>query len=252
MNESMSLLKTSRKFHKWLMAFLGLQFLIWSVTGSYMVFFDIDYIHGDSLVTNPQDKIEPQHLNYSLQTLINSYPDADQISVGTYRGKPVYRFDFQGKKWLVDASTGAVLSPLTKEEAILTAKYHYSGLGEVSEISLITDNAPFELNPAALPAWQINFDDLGAPTLYISALDGALVGKRHNFWRLFDWMFRFHVMDYESGDDLNNSLLFWFTLLGIFSGLSGLILAYFRIFRTQQASLIQPTPLSNKNNSECV
>ncbi|MFT6029889.1 MAG: hypothetical protein ACI8O8_001630, partial [Oleiphilaceae bacterium] len=30
------------------MLFLGLQFLIWSISGAYMVIFDIDYIHGDS------------------------------------------------------------------------------------------------------------------------------------------------------------------------------------------------------------
>jgi len=50
----MKLLKTSRKFHKWLMLFLGIQFLIWSISGAYMVIFDIDYIHGDSLVVNHQ------------------------------------------------------------------------------------------------------------------------------------------------------------------------------------------------------
>ena len=48
MNKSMATLKTSRKLHKWFMLFIGLQFVIWSVTGAYMVFFDIDYIHGDS------------------------------------------------------------------------------------------------------------------------------------------------------------------------------------------------------------
>jgi hypothetical protein len=50
--QSMGLLKISRKSHKWLMLFVGVQFVIWSITGVYMVLFDIDYIHGDSLVIN--------------------------------------------------------------------------------------------------------------------------------------------------------------------------------------------------------
>lgn len=250
MNESMSLLKTSRKFHKWLMAFLGIQFLIWSVTGAYMVFFDIDYIHGDSLVKNSQEKIDPQQVHYSLQSLLQIHPHAQQISVENFLGKAVYRFEYNEKKWLVDATNGAILSPLDENAAIQAAKFYYSGAGDVSEVSLITDNPPFELNPEVLPAWRVNFVDLGAPTIYVSAQNGSMVGKRHDFWRLFDWMFRFHVMDYESGDDLNNSLLFWFTLFGIFSCLSGLVLAYFRIFRSQQESLIHPTQFSNKNNSE--
>lgn len=250
MNESMSLLKTSRKFHKWLMAFLGIQFFIWSVTGAYMVFFDIDYIHGDSLVKNSQEKIDPQQVNYSLQSLLRAYPQAQQISAGTFMGKAVYRFDFDEKKWLIDATDGEVLSPLDENAAIQAAIFYYSGKGDVSNASLITDNPPFELNPDVLPVWRINFVDLGAPTIYVSAQNGAMVGKRHDFWRLFDWMFRFHVMDYETGEDLNNSLLFWFTLFGILSCLSGLVLAYFRIFRSQQASLLQPTQSSDKNNSE--
>lgn len=250
MNESMSLLKTSRKFHKWLMAFLGIQFLIWSVTGAYMVFFDIDYIHGDSLVKNSQEKIDPQQLNYSLESLLQAYPNAQQISVETFLGKAVYRFEYDDKRWLIDAANGELLAPLDKETAIRAAKFYYSGEGNVAEVSLITDNPPFELNPDVIPVWRINFDDLGSPTIYVSAQTGAMVGKRHDFWRLFDWMFRFHVMDYETGEDLNNSLLFWFTLFGIFSCISGLVLSYFRIFRSQQASLIQPAQFSNKNNSE--
>ena len=84
MNKSMGLLKTSRKFHKWLMLFVGVQFVIWSITGAYMVFFDIDYIHGDSLVINHQTKIVPNDIQYSLKSLLNDYPQAEQISVGTF------------------------------------------------------------------------------------------------------------------------------------------------------------------------
>ena len=54
MSRSVNILKVSRKFHKWLMLFIGLQFIIWSISGAYMVIFDIDYIHGDSLVVTHQ------------------------------------------------------------------------------------------------------------------------------------------------------------------------------------------------------
>lgn len=252
MNESMNVLKTSRKFHKWLMAFLGIQFLIWSVTGAYMVFFDIDYIHGDSLVNNTQEKLDPKQMNYPLQALLKTYPQASEVSVEVFLGKAVYRFEHEQQKWLMDAKTGALLSPLDERLAVKAAQSYYSGAGDVLDAVLITEDPPFELNPAVLPAWGVNFDDLGAPTIYVSAQTGAMVGKRHNFWRLFDWMFRFHVMDYETGEDMNNSLLFWFTLFGIFSAISGLVLAYFRIFRTEHAELLQPNIMSNKNNSESI
>ena len=67
----MKVLKISRKFHRWLMLFLGIQFLIWSISGAYMVIFDIDYIHGDSLVVNHQTFSLVISLNLKMTTLIS-------------------------------------------------------------------------------------------------------------------------------------------------------------------------------------
>ena len=72
----MKMLKVSRKLHRWLMLFLGLQFLIWSISGAYMVIFDIDYIHGDSLVVNHQAKVNVDEITYPLSALAKQYPDA--------------------------------------------------------------------------------------------------------------------------------------------------------------------------------
>lgn len=89
----------------------------------------------------------------------------------------------------------------------------------------------------------MNFNDFGSPAIYVSAENGRLVGKRHSFWRLFDWMFRFHVMDYENSE-IDNTLLFWFTLLGILSAIFGLLLVYFRVFRKTDDALIKPAAAS--------
>jgi hypothetical protein len=240
MNESMWLLKTSRKYHKWLMAFIGIQFVIWSVSGAYMVFFDIDYIHGDSLVNNEQDKIDPQQITYPLQTLLQQYPQAKAITLGRYLDKVVYRFTLAEQKLAVDANSGAEIPPLNQAQAEKAAQFYYSGAGTVESAELISENAPFELNPAVMPAWRINFTDFGSPAIYVSAETGLLVGKRHNFWRLFDWMFRFHVMDYDDGEDIDNSLLFWFTLLGIFASVLGMALVYFRVFHKADTALSAP------------
>ncbi|WNC72310.1 PepSY-associated TM helix domain-containing protein [Thalassotalea psychrophila] len=226
-----SLVNTARKYHKWLMLFCGVQFVIWSVSGAYMVFFDIDYIHGDSLVVNHQDKINVDNIHYSVKELREQYPDATNVSVGKFIDKEVYSFTSKDERHLVDASNGKLLSPLKQATAINAAKYYYSGEGHVLDVELITENPPFELSRRALPAWRINFDDFGSPSIYVSAQTGKLVGKRHEFWRLFDWMFRFHVMDYDDGENIENLLLFCFALFGIIAAISGLILTYFRVFK---------------------
>ena len=42
----------SRTLHKWLGLFLGLQLVLWMLSGFYMVVVDLDFIHGDPLVRN--------------------------------------------------------------------------------------------------------------------------------------------------------------------------------------------------------
>ncbi len=235
--DTFSLLKTSRKLHKWLMAFIGAQFVIWSVTGAYMVFFDIDYIHGDSLVQNHQTKLNVEDIHYSQQALYQAYPNAEKIQLAKFIDRDVYRFKQDGVHFIVDAQNGELLSPLSKQQAVKAAQFEYTGSGGVAEVEYIEDNPPFELSRRvhdALPAWRVNFDDFGSPSLYISARSGALLAKRHEWWRIFDWMFRFHVMDYEDSE-IDNQLLFWFTLLGIFAGISGLILTFYRVFKTNNS-----------------
>ena len=231
--------KTARTLHKWLMLFLGLQFVIWSVTGTYMVFMHIDYIHGDSLISNPQTKINPDKLQYSLAKLLQTYPEAEQISVGKLMQQDVYRFSIPAinttiittQQVMLNAQTGERLSPLNQTAAIALAQYYYLGNEAITKVSLLNDNPPFELSARHLPAWRINFDHFSAPSLYISADSGLVVGKRHAFWRLFDWMFRFHVMDYGDAEEIDNQLLFWIALISTLAAVSGLTLTYFRVLR---------------------
>jgi len=213
------------------MLFIGVQFVIWSVTGAYMVFFDIDYIHGDSLIINHQTKIQPEKLTYPTQALFQQYPQAENLSVGMLINREVYRFNIDKQKFMVDASNGTLLSPINESSALTVAKHFYADDGEVINAKLITENPPFELSSRHLPAWRINFDNFGSPALYISANSGKVVTKRHKFWRLFDWMFRFHVMDYDDGENVSNWFLFIIALLAQFAVLSGLVLTYFKVIK---------------------
>ena len=242
----MSIVNTSRKYHKWLMLFLGVQFVIWTTSGAYMVIFDIDYIHGDSLVVNHQTKIDANNVSYPLSKLYKRYPDATNIDVVIFIDQVVYRFEQDNKEnktkqqYIINASTGEALSPIDKKQAVKAAKHYYTGTGEVIDAKLITENPPFELSARRLPAWRIDFNDLGSPALYISAQTGKLVTKRHEFWRIFDLMFSLHVMDYED-EDPSNLLLFWFTLFSIVAAILGAILSYFVIFKSTASKPLKVT-----------
>lgn len=224
------MLKSSRKIHKWLMLFLGVQFVIWSISGAYMVIFDIDYIHGDTLVAEDKASLAPQNIGFSLRDLFTDYPQAENIELGLFIGQGVYRFSQHDIRYLISAENGELLSPLTKTTALAAARHYYSGSGAVAQVELIIDQPPFELSSRHLPAWRVNFDDFASPSLYISASSGKLVTKRHEFWRTFDLMFSLHVMDYED-EDASNQLLFWFILCAVLAAISGLVLTYYRLIK---------------------
>jgi hypothetical protein len=117
--------------------------------------------------------------------------------------------------------------------AVKLAKHYYSADDEISEIELLTDNPPFELSKRHLPVYRINFDAFASPSLYINANSGKVVTKRHEFWRLFDWVFRFHIADYQDGEP-DNLLLFWLSILGLFAAMTGLILTYYRVLKNKR------------------
>tara|TARA_R100000656_G_scaffold94217_1_gene68218 strand:- start:193 stop:333 length:141 start_codon:yes stop_codon:yes gene_type:complete len=39
-----------RVWHRWLSLIVGLQLVVWSISGAYMVYFDLSFIHGNHLV----------------------------------------------------------------------------------------------------------------------------------------------------------------------------------------------------------
>lgn len=229
----MSWNRLSRRFHKWLMLLVGLQFVIWSISGAYMVVLNIDYIHGDSLVKQQSASLTSISVNYELHQLYSDYPKAEMIELTLLLDRAVYRFSENKQNYLLSADTGKLLSPISEGYAATIAKYLYKKPEtKISHISLISENPPFELNERHLPVWRIDFDDFASPSFYINSHTGKLVTKRHSFWRLFDWMFSFHVMDYVE-ENPSNKLLLIFSVISLMACIFGVVLTYFRVFSNQ-------------------
>lgn len=235
------MLRKARKYHKWLMAFVGIQFLFWSITGVYMVAMDIHYIHGESLAKSEEVKIDLASVNYSIAKLAADYPQASQVTLTQSMGRPLYSFinGDQGKV-AIDAKTGVVQALVDEIKAKEIAQYHYALNHDIDNIRLIKSakNMPAELSLRHLPVWRVTFDQFATPTFYISQQTGAIVAKRHDYWRLFDWMWRFHIMDYDDGENVSNWFLFLVATLGLMAAIAGAVLTYFRVFSANKKEII--------------
>ena len=229
----------SRKIHKWIALVLGIQLFLWALSGFYMVVVHIDIIHGDMLVREVQQDIQYDDAVYvPLDQLASLHRDAHRITLKALMDRPVYLVEGDSTR-LLDARDGRQLSPINEQTATRIATYHYAGETEIRSVQLLETDPPTELQARALPLWRIDFDDRWNSTFYIDPDTGDFTTRRHTLWRVFDFLWMLHVMDYETRADINNSVLRVFSILGLSLGLSGVWLLFysFRRKKTQGAAL---------------
>ena len=220
--------RLSRLLHKWFGLLVGLQLLLWTTSGFYMVAVHIDWIHGDMLVRNTQAK-SPLILPdlESVETVLQQHPDTLKLTLTSLLEKAVYRLQGPGGTKLVDAHSGELLSPVSREYAASIAAHYYAGDGAISAMELISEDPPGEVRFLRDPVWRIDFDDLWGSTFYVDANSGRFITRRHTLWRVFDFLWMLHIMDYETRDDINTPLLTIATALGlVLFGLGGWLLYF--------------------------
>ncbi len=221
---------TVRKWHKWLSLIVGIQALFWLLSGAYMVVVNLDFIHGDHLVKNMDEPLSVAANDLvSFNDVVIRYPDATEIKLLSWMGQPFYRVHDPARTRMVNALTGIEAPPLSSEDATAVALYHYAGTGTAISTVLLTDaaKAPTEIQSRPLPLWQVRFDDAGSTSFYISPDQGQLVTRRHTYWRIFDFVWMFHIMDYQDRADVNNNLFRVFALLGTVTTFFGLWLLFY-------------------------
>lgn len=156
---------------------------------------------------------------------------------------------------MLDARNGELRSPIPHEQALQLGDHYYAGSGKVGTAILITDEdqRPSELQTRPLPLWQIAFDDSIDTTFYLSPSSGELISRRHSFWRLYDFLWMFHIMDYENRTDFNNNLLRVAALMGLGMSLSGVWLLFYSFTRRKEKEEVGTTSdIRNENGYDLV
>ena len=222
-----------RRTHKWIGLVIGVQALLWMLSGVYMTAISLEVIHGDPLAPVADAPLERQGERLDIGQLAQVRPGFESFKLKRFLGKEVYELRGGGKASLVDARTGELLSPLSREQIVARAKDIYQGEAEIREVTWITQ-APQEVAKRPVPMWAVRFDDRANSTLYFSPDTGDLLARRHDLWRWFDFLWMFHIMDYDKRTDVNNSLLRVAAGTGLVFALSGAWLVFYSFRRRAQ------------------
>jgi uncharacterized iron-regulated membrane protein len=219
----------SRRLHKWLGLFVGLQALLWMASGLYMTAISIDVIHGDHLAHRDQTPLSEAVAGAQLK-LDARFDGITGIKLKRMLGRDIVEVRHAGGVGLLDAATGVRRDPLDKATMQQLAESMYQGRGRVTRLELLA-TLPGEVATRKAPLWRADFDDGSATSLYFDPQTGDLVAKRHDLWRVFDFLWMLHIMDYDTRDDVNNTLLRIASVFGVLFGLSGLWLLWFSLRR---------------------
>lgn len=196
----------ARRLHKWLALFVAVQVLLWTMTGLYMVSVPLGIIHGDHLVRAPTEQPYPLAELVDPAQLAARYPGLHALQLQRLIEKPVYVVETAAGVQLLDARTGAVLPPPSEQTIRALARHWYTGTEPIAEVTLL-DKVPLEMQARTPPLWRVEFEGWNRPTLYFSPQTGELLARRHELWRIFDFAWMLHIMDYSDRSDVNNPLL---------------------------------------------
>ncbi|WP_394990741.1 hypothetical protein [Emticicia sp.] len=230
--------RKTRKTHRWMGVILGIQFLLWTVGGLYFSWSNMDEVHGD----HQKAHIHPLEANLSLvnpQNIISQIKAKDSINyifemrLVQVLGEPHYQIIYskehdRGKKiQLANAQTGILRAALSKDEAVNIAKINFSDDATVKQIEyLTTTNGHHEYRESPLPAYAVTFNHPSNTTVYVSTELGTVQKFRNNKWRIFDFLWMMHTMDYQTRDNLSNWLLRAFSVFGLLTIFSGFTLFF--------------------------
>lgn len=216
------------RIHKWLALIIGFQLILWFSSGALMSFLPIDRVHGDHLVDRRTVEAIPQNVVVTdlNRVLRAAGPDARGASVRMLLRKPVVEVTTGKGDRLFDGSTGADLPPVNAIQARAIAESAWIGAGHpTSSVDRVIAAGTEYRGP--LPAWRVTFGDADRTRVFVTGT-GRIAAVRTGTWRLYDFFWSLHIMDWKNHEDFNTWWLLAFAIGGLALGLAGTVLLFMR------------------------
>ncbi len=213
--------------HRWLGLLVAAQVLLWMTSGVIMSWFSIEHVRGETAASIDAPLALSPASYFPPGGVIADFPGATQVRLKSWLGRPVYAVTGESGAALFDADTGEKLTPLPEALARRVAESDFRGEGALERLTLM-NNPPAEYR-GPTPVWRADFTDADKTRLYISPQTGEIAARRNRVWRLYDFFWMLHIMDYEERENFNNPLIRAFAVTGLLFALSGLYLVVMRV-----------------------
>jgi len=231
------MIKFMRKAHNYLGLILFIQIGLWFLSGLVMAWLPIDEVRGNHLkhavntswhkVTVTPSDILRRHSSTAVLSLTHRINEVGLAAPGSLNTIPVYRVVDDNATFRYSALTGEPLLALQESTIRDAATQQYAGSGDISNAKLL-DVSPQEVKNLPAPLWQVSFNDELNTRFYIDQNTGSVLRVRTDTWRLFDFMWMLHIMDYKDRSNFNTPWLIALSGSAFLFTLTGVVLLYKR------------------------
>ena len=210
-----------RFFHKYLSLIISIQLLLWTVSGIYFPFNKIELVRGEQYL------LENQAEDLNLEEVEITFT-AKNLSF-------IKRLDM----WIIKAETdsGLIYSDLSgknlealDEEGAKEVVKRKTNLRPLEAFRIDKQEKRAEYRGRDLPLYKVTTSASDGINVYVDAFSGAVTAIRSDSWRIWDFLWGAHIIDYRERDNINNFLLKFFSILALISALSGIAL-FFKTLR---------------------
>jgi hypothetical protein len=215
--------------HKWLALFIGAQVLLWFISGAFMSFVPIEEVRGEHLVDRGSAVAIPPGTKLADPANYLNGP-TESVTWRMLRGRVVAEVKSGDAVRLFDAATGMPLPFVDAEAAksIATAAWKSAAKPTGSVERITAESTEYR---GALPAWRVSFDDPDSTRVFVAESTGQITAVRTGTWRLYDFLWGLHIMDWKSHENFNTPWMLAFSIGSVLFGIAGATLLVIRMRR---------------------
>ena len=204
-----------RLFHKYLSLVISIQLLLWTVSGIYFAFNKIELVRGEQyLIEHKVSKLDLKEVESSFSGKnVNFVRRLDEwiIKVETDSGFSYTDLQGQNLDELNEEEVREVVRQSTKLIPLMVQRI------DKPEIRA-------EFRGRNLPIFKVATSTTDNINVYVDAFTGEVTAIRSDSWRIWDFLWGAHIIDYSERENINNFLIKILSILALISSLSGIVL----------------------------
>ena len=208
-----------RNTHKYLSFFISLQLFLWTISGIYFAFNKIELVRGEQYRLTESFPINFDEVKFSRS-------DVQQVKAINRLGEII--FVVSGSKGIEYLDPfGTPVNKLNKNE-VFEIIGSSTTLKPIDLEEITESSRGSEFRGRALPLFKVTSlnDKEKKINLYLNVFSGEITAVRSLQWRIWDLMWGFHIMDWQTRDKINNIFLKIFSILALVSSISGILLFF--------------------------